>query len=169
MRRAVPIILAVLGTLLVVGSVGSAILINAVDSPAALCLPNEIAGLERSQYMTGGEAAAEFGQLHGEQFLITSGVVGTYGDHNEITIWVAGTPIDFVASQLVDEMYRKISEGRSPFSEVDTLQDNGRTVHVLTGMSQKHYYFRSKNLVIWLATEPTLAEQALQQTLEAYP
>lgn len=44
-----------------------------------------------------------------------------------------------------------------------------RVVYVLEGMGQKHYYSQAKNLVIWLAVEPGLADQALQQTLEVYP
>ena len=169
MRRAFPIVLAALGTLLVVGSVGLAILSNAADNPAILSLPDQVAGLQRSRYMTGREAAVEFRQLHGEQFPVTSGAVGMYGGNHEITLWVAGTPINFVASQLLEAMHRKISEGSSPFTEVDTFQDRGRKVYVLTGMGQKHYYFRSKNLVIWLASEPAVANEALSQILEEYP
>jgi hypothetical protein len=36
-------------------------------------------------------------------------------------------------------------------------------------MGQKHYYFRSKNMVIWLAVDPSIAAEALEQILEVYP
>jgi len=169
MRRAFPLALAVLGSLLIVGSVGSGLLGNAVVNPAALSLPDQIARLKRAQYITGRAAAVEFSNMHGEQFPVTSGAVAIYGTDKQITIWVAGTPVDFLAPQLVDAMHRRIAEGRSPFTEVDTFHDRGRTVYVLTGMGQKHYYFRSKNLVIWLASEPAVANEAIGQILEEYP
>ncbi len=169
MRRVFPLVLALLGILLVAGSVGSALLGTAFDNPAALPLPRTIAQLPRSHYVTGREAATEFQNLHGEQFPLISGAMGMYGPKNEISIWVAGAPVDFMASQLVDAMRRKISEGGSPFTEVDSFQDRGRTVYVLTGMGQKHYYFRSRNLVIWLASEPLIANEAIGQILEEYP
>ena len=76
MRRAFPIILALLGMLLVAGSAGSALLGSAVDNPAGLPLPDRIARLDRGSYVTGREAAAEFRQLHGEQFPVIAGAVG---------------------------------------------------------------------------------------------
>ncbi len=169
MRPAFPIILAVLGSLLVAGSAGSAMLSNAADQPGALSLPDKVAQLERTRYVTEREAAAEFRNLHGEQFPVTSGAVGVYGTNNEITVWVAGTPLSVLATQLVEAMHRKIAGGRSPFREVETFQDHGRTVYLLSGMGQKHYYFRSKNLVIWLASEPAIANEAIGEILEEYP
>jgi hypothetical protein len=169
MRRAFPIILALLGILLVAGSAGSVLLGSAVDNPAGLPLPDRIARLDRTSYVTGREAAAEFQNLHGEQFPVISGAVGMYGPNHQITIWVAGTPVNFMAAQLVDAMHRKISEGRSPFTETDAFEDRGRTVYVLTGMGQQHYYFRSGNRIIWLASEPAIATEAIRGMLEEYP
>ena len=86
MRRALPICLSLLGTLLVASSVASVLLGRALDNPAALPLPDTVAQLDRSQYVTGREAAAEFRNLHGEQFPLTSGAMGIYGSNNEIRI-----------------------------------------------------------------------------------
>ena len=43
------------------------------------------------------------------------------------------------------------------------------STYALDGMGQKHFYFQSKNLIIWLAAEPSIADEALKQILEDYP
>ncbi len=168
MRRVLPILPGVLGVFLLIGSAGWALISTAEANPAPVVLPQQMAGLARTRYVTGARAAAQFDELHGKQFAITSGAVGIYGN-NQITIWAAGAPLNLVAAQLVNAMHRKISEGRSPFSGTGTLQDHGRTVFELEGMGQRHYYFQSKNLVVWLAAEPALADKALQESLEEFP
>ena len=153
---------------MLVGSVGWAVIGAAESNPEAVALPQQIAGLEQTRYITGAQAAEQFDQLHGKQFPITSGAVGIYGD-DQITLWAAGAPLNIMAAQLINAMHSKISEGRSPFSETGSLQYYGRTVLELDGMGQRHYYFQSKNLVVWLAAEPALADKALQEALEVFP
>ena len=141
---------------------------NLIDHPGIVPLPEQVAGLPLSSKLTGTEATEEFSMLHNKQFPMTSGAVGIYGD-NQIAVWVGGTPLQFMAAELVTAMRDKIAEGNSPFTPVAERHDGNRTVYSLEGMGQRHYYFQSRNLVIWLAAEPALADEALQQTLEAYP
>jgi hypothetical protein len=65
-------------------------------------------------------------------------------------------------------MQKRIAEGKSPFTPINEINQRNSKVYVLEGMGQKHYYFQSKNLVIWLAANPALADEALQQILEVY-
>jgi hypothetical protein len=44
-----------------------------------------------------------------------------------------------------------------------------RMVYELDGMGQRHFYFRSDQLIIWLAVDVRLAEDALRQVLILYP
>ncbi|MBE3068022.1 MAG: hypothetical protein IMZ73_11465 [Chloroflexi bacterium] len=118
--------------------------------------------------MTGPQAVADFSNLHGEQFSLTSGAVGFYGN-NRATIWVAGAPLNLMAARLVTAMRDKIAEGNSPFTTSGEYQDNKRTIYALEGMGQKHFYFQSHNLVIWLAADADIADAALQQLKEIYP
>jgi hypothetical protein len=74
-----------------------------------------------------------------------------------------------MAAQMVDAMHDKIAQGRSPFTPTSQISDNGRTIYALEGMGQKHYYFQSRNLVIWLAVEADIADTAIQQLQEFYP
>lgn len=168
MKRILPVLLIGLGVLLVLGPIGWLYFEGLVSHPATIPLPDEIAGLQINDHKSGARAAAEFEKLHGKQFPLTSGAIGIYGD-NQITLWVAGTPFDFMAAAMVAAMRDKISEGNSPFTPLEENRDGGRTIYALEGMGQKHFYFQSKNLIIWLAADPSIADEALQQTLEAYP
>ena len=154
--------------MLLVGPTGWLYFSSLVNHPAAVPLPDQIAGLQMTDYTTGAQAAAQFEDLHNKQFPLTSGAIGIYGDR-EITLWAAGAPLDFMASRMVEAMREKITEGNSPFTPIEQFDQGKRTIYVLEGMGQKHFYFQSKNLIIWLATDPALAEAAIQQTLEAYP
>lgn len=141
---------------------------NLITHPTAAFLPDQIAGLSLSTKMTGTQATEEFDMLHKNHFPLTSGAVGVYGDQMA-ALWVGGTPFNFMAADMVNAMRDKISAGGSPFTPVEEFKSGGRTVYALEGMGQKHFYFQSKNLIIWLAVEPPIADEALKQTLESYP
>src|SRR3990172_85166 len=57
----------------------------------------------------------------------------------------------------------------SPFSPVGERQDGTRIVYELDGMGQKHFYFQSGKMIVWLAVNPERAEEALTQVLKFYP
>jgi hypothetical protein len=168
MKRIVPLVLVGLGLLLSLGAASWIYLDKTVADRNSVRVPEQLAGLQRTDYRTGSEAMAEFENLHGKQFPITSGAIGIYGD-SQATLWAAGADSQATASQMVDAMREKIAQGNSPFTPLSEVKDRNRTVYILEGMGQKHYYFQSKNLVIWLAVEPAIADQALEQTLEVYP
>lgn len=167
MKHTNPIFLMGVGILLLFGS-GWYFFNAQVDQPADVSLPSKIAGVALTQKTTGSEAMAEFESLHRKQFPITSGSIGIYGDE-QITLWAAGAESPSSASAMVGAMQAKIAGGNAPFTPLEQFQQGGRTIYVLEGMGQKHYYFQSKNLVIWLAADPALADQSIQQILEVYP
>ena len=168
MKRSLSLTLMFLGTLIVVAAFGWAYFENSISHPAALTLPVQLAGLPLSSQTTGPQAVADFSNLHGESFPLSSGAVGIYGN-NRATLWVAGAPLNLMAARLVIAMRDKIAEGNSPFTPSGEYQDNERTIYVLEGMGQKHFYFQSHNLVIWLAADADIADAALQQLKEIYP
>jgi hypothetical protein len=168
MRRIGPIVVIGLGILLILSMGAWIYLGNQIDHPSIAPLPDRLANLQLTTKLTGADATEEFSMLHDQHFPLTSGAVGIYGN-NRVALWVGGAPLAFMAAQLVVAMRDKIAEGNSPFTPVTERQDGARTIYALEGMGQRHYYFQSKNMVIWLAAEPALADEALQQTLEAYP
>ena len=168
MKRFISIGLIVAGILLVAGAVARSYFGNLTKQPGEVPLPDSIAGLQITNTATGDQAVADFENLHSKQFPITSGAIGVYGN-NEITLWAAGAPSEAIALEMTNAMQEKIAKGNSPFTPLERFNRGNRIIYVLEGMGQKHYYFQSKNLVIWLAVSPALADQAIQQILEVYP
>ncbi|SRR6266496_2426894 len=168
MKRIFPLALITLGTLLSLAALTQLYFGNRNESGTNTNLPNQVAGFALTSSKSGKEAIAEFTSLHSEEFPVKSGAVGVYGN-GAITLWVAGTSSDSVAAELVSDMQSKISDGNSPFTPIKEIQDGDRKVYILDGMGQEHYYFQSKDRVIWLASQPQTADQAIQQILEVYP
>lgn len=158
----------VLGIALFLGALGWYYLDDLISHPAVVPLPTQIAGLPMTDRMTGAEAAENFIGLHNQKFIITAGAIGFYGG-DQATLWAAGAPFNFMAAGLVNSMRDKIAEGNSPFTPTSEFKIGGRTIYELEGMGQRHFYFQSKNLIIWLAANPSIADEAIEQTLEAYP
>ena len=168
MKRIASIMLIGIGFVLYFAAAGWIYFNNLITHPTAISLPDQIAGLQIADYKTGAQAVADFTDLHGKQFPIASSAIGVYGDA-QITIWAASAPFDFITSRMVDAMREGITEENSPFTPIEQFNEGKRTIYVLEGMGQKHFYFQSKNLIIWLAAVPSIADEALKQILEAYP
>ncbi len=161
--------LMALGLLLIAGAIGLWLFPNlAAQSPAAEAVPDSVAGKPLSQKTVGPAAIDEVSQLHGKAFPLMAAAVAQYGG-GEVTLWVAGASSDSSAAELVQSMTSRIAQGGSPFTPQGTRQVGGRLVYVLTGMGQRHFYFQSGSLVIWLAADETLAEQALGEVSRFYP
>ena len=168
MKRSLSILIIVLGMLFVLAAFDWAYIENSIGHPVSLKVPETLANLPITSQMNGPQAVADFSNLHGEKFPLTSGAVGIYGN-NQATLWVVGTPLDLLAARLVAAMRNKIAEGNSPFLPSGEYPENKRTIYTLDGMGQKHFFFQSHNLVIWLAADADIAEAAIQQLKEIYP
>jgi hypothetical protein len=167
MKHIFAIGLIAVGFLLTLGATAWVYFNNLATQPTRGSLPDSIAGLQITNYTTGAEAITEFADLHGKEFPVSFGAIGIYGNR-EITLWVAGAPSASIALDMTNSMREKIEQGNSPFTPINEINDRNRKVYALEGMGQKHYYFQSENLVIWLAVDPAFADDALQQILEVY-
>ena len=168
MKRIFAIGLMVIGVWLVVGAIGWTFFDHPSSQFSEGSLPDSIAGLRLTSSTTGAQAIEEVSSMHGKEFPIEFGEIGIYGDR-EVTLWVAGAASDAVAVEMTTAMQEKIAEGNSPFTPTNQIQNKDRKVYILDGMGQRHYYFQSNNLVIWLAANPSVADAAIQQILEVYP
>jgi hypothetical protein len=168
MKRAFPLVLITAGILLSLAAFGQIYRSSREPVATSNILPVQIAGLNLNSSESGEAAISEFTSMHGKAFPVISGDIGHYGN-GWITLWVAGTSADSIAAEMVNSMQARIAEGNSPFTPVKEIQNGNRTVYVLDGMGQKHFYFQSKNLVIWLASDASVADGAIQQILEVYP
>lgn len=134
-----------------------------------MVLPPQLSGLSLSKQITGSAAVSEFTELHGKTLAVVGGAKGIYGEWGAATMWVAEAESETAARQLLTDMEAKIAEGRSPFTPQASMVVNDRTIYVLEGMGQSHFYFLSGKALIWLAATPSIAGQALQDALNFYP
>lgn len=160
--------LVILGLLVIAGAFVYR-LDEEVSEPSAAPIPGSLAGVELTSAKFGAEALAEVNQLHGRSFTLTSGGVGMYGGDGQITLWVTGAPARFLATRLLEQMRREIAGADTPFDLIGEREILGRKIYELEGMGKRHYTFQSHRLVIWLAADPSLADQALRDVLEFYP
>lgn len=157
-----------LGIILVIAAIASPLFIKPNSETSSAPIPAQMSGLSIASELTGSAALKEFTELHGDSFPILSGAKASYGSGGQITIWVAGTNSPTTARQLLEAMRNKIAQGNSPFLPTGIRQEWNQTIYTLDGMGQKHFYFLSGKYLIWLASTPEKADQALQQVLDFY-
>ena len=138
-----------------------------VTSGQAKNVPEILANLPMVRIVTGQEAINLIHQLHGNDFSLKDGTVATYGNQNA-TLWVSDAGSVSAASKLTELMSDRISAGNSPFSVLGDFELDGQTVHALDGMGQAHYYWQAGNMVIWLAVDVPVAQQAVIECVEFY-
>jgi hypothetical protein len=131
---------------------------------AALGLPRQLVGRPASGQQTGQDALTAIASLHGKGFALKDGAVAHFG---EATVWVAQTRDETGARAMTDAMTQRIAAGGSPFTPADRRQVSGRTVYVLSGMGQTHFYWQAADKVVWLAIDPIAAESGLRELIEA--
>lgn len=160
--------LIIIGSLVVTGASLLYWFDKRTSNPTVVNLPGTIASLPLTEAVYGQEAIDWVTQLHGKGFPLTSGGVGTYGEQNDLTVWVTGTLSGISASELISAMEDKIAGSSTPFQPTGNSNHEGHKVYELVGMGQRHFYFQAGSLVIWLAADPPLADQALEDVLEFY-
>lgn len=157
------------GIIIIIFGMGYAYYIQNVEQISSSPLPTQLADIPLSGWIGGRSALTELFWMHNQRFPLNKATVGIYGGENEITLYVAGTPLKFMAGRLLIAMRDKITKADFPYIPLAEREVNQRKVYELQGIGQLHYYFRSDDLIVWLAADETQAEHALRQVLEFYP
>lgn len=169
-KRLFPLAIITFGVFLVMASLAYWQVTKVAGTPEAAALPDTLAGLSLAAESYGPEAVSEITRLHDQRFPLSSGAYGIYGSRgHRAMLWVASAPVKLMATRMVDEMKQAVANGGSPFTPTGTREVNGRTLYELTGMGQRHYYFQSNTLVVWLTADGPVAETALADALNFYP
>ena len=169
MKKFFTFLIATTGLLLIFIGGGVLYIYQSTINPQAVNLPDSIASSEIVLKSESWPAIKEIQRLHQQDFPLSGGAVGSYGMNQESKLWVSESPFHFMAKRMTRAMLNKIASVNSPFTPTGEFQDGKRTVYELDGMNQKHYYFQSGKLVIWLATDADTAEQSIQDALNFYP
>ncbi len=164
-----PIIFIALGSLILLGVLGYGYYNALLRNPKHALLPETIAGFNLQRQTYGTQAVDEINRMHSLEFPLSSGAVGVYGSERQIILWVSGAPTQSMAARLTSDMEVRIAEGNSPFTPLGSRDDGKRKVYELDGLGQKHYYFQSRKLLIWVAADFEIAEDVLSDLLVFYP
>jgi hypothetical protein len=161
------LLLPALGILLLAG----ALLLWALgggSSPAGpLEAPETLAGQTRTQLLSGEEAVASIDRLHGRQIPQAEALVAAYGQ-GRVVLWVTAAADEEEAARLTALMVERIAEGRSPYRENGIRLMDAVTIYDLIGHGQRHFYWQTGRLVVWVAADEDLADQALREALDYY-
>lgn len=168
-KQILPLVYIIVGALFLLSGVGYTLFWRTVENPSPAPLPEQVVGLPAARRTTGWQAVGEISRLHRKEFPLSSAAVGVYGSDQKVTLWVSGAPLELFAARMLSSMQDAIARGNSPFTPVGEERIGDRVIYVLNGMRQKHFYFQSGNLLIWLAADPSVAEKALKEILDFYP
>jgi hypothetical protein len=167
-KRIVAIVLVLLG-LAALGAVGVYFYQQRlVDNPQAAALPAELLDLEINSAVYGREAVGQINRLHGQEFKLSRGAVGYYGQGRHATLWVAGTPFAYQAPAVLAAMQRSLNSGRFPYQPAGQVQIDGVTVEMLQGVDSLHFYFQNGPYVVWLQADPDFAQEFLAEAVAFY-
>ena len=169
LRRWLPLSAAAVGlVLLITGSV-LALLDATHQRPQAAGLPPRLAGLELASWSDGPQAVAELGRMHAADIALESAAIGRYGDAGQVVLWISKMPDSAAAANMTEAMRSRINAVDSPYTQVALRPRHAGPITELEGTGQRHYFYASDSIVIWLGAEPALAEQALVNLQEMYP
>jgi len=130
-------------------------------------LPRHMVGLHATFSARDDVGLAQVRKLHGRKLEIQSGAFAIYGS-GKVSIWVAGARDTAVAQRLIRDMTARIGEGDSPFRPESTWTAGTREVREVSGLGQRHFYFRSGRHLVWLAANRSEADAALGEALRFY-
>ena len=168
-KKNAAILLIGFGMLIVLVAVSYGVYQAKISEVAAVSLPEEVAGLTLGRRIFGRQALSELSWMHGQEFQLNQGAVGKYGSGENAILYVAGTPFGFMTGRMVTAMRDKIARSENPFTPLGERKEGSRIVYELEGMGQRHYYFRSGNLVVWVAVDEAQADGVLGDALNYYP
>jgi hypothetical protein len=131
-------------------------------------LPTQLAGLPLTTSYRDRAALAQLQPLRESHIELRSGAFGVYGD-GAASLWVAGAGDTATAQRLMDEVATRIARGDTPFGRDSLHTLAQRSVHELSGLGQRQFYFRSGRRVVWLSATRGHAAAALEEALRFYP
>lgn len=121
---------------------------------AATCtlnVPEKIASLPRTEFVSGPEAIQQIAMMHGKNISLDEGHIAKYkSGGTEATLWISVSP----SIEEGEELFRLMDE-KMPASKVfknrQEVEISSRKVVRVDGMNQEHYYWVSGKYNYWVA------------------
>jgi hypothetical protein len=125
-------------------------------------IPTQIGTMTLKSSQIGKDALSEFEAMHGSSFDLKTGYRADYVDNTaKATLWVGQAQTADAAGTLVKDMANKIGSGNAMFSNLQSLNISGRTIYEVEGLGQLHFFYATDDKIVWLASDPGYAPDAL--------
>ena len=122
--------------------------------------------MQLAKVQSGEEARREIDQLHGKKISFLRGYIGTYmAENGRGQLWVSEHSSEREAAEAIEKMAHGMQQGQQQFWHFREMMIEQRPVYLAVGMGQAHYFFRNGAKVIWLAVDPSLAKEAVRDTV----
>ncbi|RJQ38208.1 MAG: hypothetical protein C4550_07005 [Nitrospiraceae bacterium] len=125
------------------------------ETTCTLNVPEKIASLPRTEFISGPEAIQQIAMMHGKNISLDEGHIAKYkSGGTEVTIWISVSP----SREEGEELFRLMDE-KMPASKVfknrQEVEIRSRKVVKVDGMGQEHYYWVSGKYNYWVAVAGT--------------
>ncbi len=130
-------------------------------------LPSAILHLEKTETLTGEEAAEVINHLHQKEVTPAENFVGRYeGEGHSATYYLSLYGSSEEALAELDAMVESMERGGHVFDHIRKIAIQDHDVWMALGMGQAHYFYAEDNRLIWLAADVPVAEDAIASLLE---
>lgn len=124
--------------------------------------PGSLGDLKLLHASQGKEALEEINRLHGKELSAKNGYVAHYEKEGATAmVYLARASSTDEAGRQLEQMRARIQRGDTPFSNLKTLKEEGKTLYSVLGQGQTHYFYRQEANVLWLAADAPVAKQSL--------
>ncbi|MDY7002254.1 MAG: hypothetical protein SVS15_10800 [Thermodesulfobacteriota bacterium] len=130
--------------------------------------PENIAGLRRTQLISGQEALDKIDKLHGKKIVVEEGAIGVYqaGVGPPVMVWISRAKTADIAAEQTEVMVQKmVASPGSPFHDPSQGESEGVIVYRFLGMGQVHYIFCRDDLAYWISASSAHAGKVLSAFL----
>jgi hypothetical protein len=139
-------------------------------------VPEKLGVLELVDSYEGAQALAQIRRLHGGDVGLVSAIVAEYAHakspyhsgNERLTVWIGRAESRDAAVELTHRMIDGIEKGGAGFSNLQQLTIAGHEVFQVDGPGGQHFFYQSRERVIWLTTEAADAMPLLQQALKIF-
>lgn len=139
--------------------------LNNASETCVLNVPEEMASLPRTQFISGPEAISQISKLHGKEISLEEGHIARYqAEGKEITLWISVSPTKEEGEALFKVMDQKMPSSKA-FTNREVNRVGSRDVIKVQGMGQKHFYWVSGKYNYWVAVAGMDALPVIEEVL----
>ncbi|MCL5074659.1 MAG: hypothetical protein M1136_03270 [Chloroflexi bacterium] len=132
-------------------------------------VPGRFGPLELVSKVEGSETLAQVRRLHGTDVNLVTAYIAEYAHGGErVTVWVGGAESESVAAELTRRMIEGIERGGAGFGNLQRLTIAGHGIFQVEGPGGKHFFYNSKEKVVWLTVEAADAMVVVERALKTF-